>query len=79
MIPGKNCLNGGRTYSVALPGPVPAKVFWSFMVYDGQTRSMLETDQKTAGIDSLNPNVKPKNSPTISVGLHISYFHLNSR
>ena len=26
--------------------------FWSFTVYDNQTRSLLETDQKTAGIDS---------------------------
>ena len=52
-------LDGGKTYSVTLPGPVPAKDFWSFMVYDGQHRSMLETDQKTAGLDSLNPSVKP--------------------
>ena len=29
------------------------------MVYDGQHRSMLETDQKLAGLDSLNPSVKP--------------------
>ncbi|MDH5314988.1 MAG: DUF1254 domain-containing protein [Gemmatimonadota bacterium] len=52
-------LDGGKTYSVTLPGPVPAKDFWSFMVYSGQTRSMLETDQKTAGLDSFNPSVKP--------------------
>jgi hypothetical protein len=29
------------------------------MAYDGQTRSMLETDQKFAGLDSNNPSVKP--------------------
>jgi len=29
------------------------------MVYDSQHRSMLETDQKLAGLDSLNPSVKP--------------------
>lgn len=52
-------LNGGKTYKVTLPGPVPANNFWSFMVYDGQTRSMLETDQKLAGLDSNNPSVKP--------------------
>ena len=44
---------------MTFPGPVPAKDFWSFMVYDGQTRSILETDQKSGGIDNLNPNVKP--------------------
>jgi hypothetical protein len=52
-------LDGGKTYSVTLPGPIPAKDFWSFMVYSGQHRSMLETDQKLAGLDSLNPSVKP--------------------
>ncbi len=52
-------LDGGRTYSVTLPGPVPVNNFWSFMVYSGQHRSMLETDQKLAGLDSNNPSVKP--------------------
>jgi hypothetical protein len=52
-------LDGGKTYKVTLPSPVPAKDFWSFMVYSGQTRSMLETDQKLAGLDNLNPSVKP--------------------
>jgi hypothetical protein len=51
-------LDGGKTYKVTLPSPIPAKDFWSFMVYDGQTRSVLETDQKTGGLDSNNPSVK---------------------
>jgi hypothetical protein len=54
-----NYLDGGKNYKITLPGPVPAKKFWSFMVYDGITRSMLETDQKFAGLDSENPSVKP--------------------
>jgi len=45
-------LDGGKTYSVTLPGPIPAVNFWSFMVYDTHTRSILETDQKTGGVDS---------------------------
>jgi hypothetical protein len=45
-------LNGGNQYTVTLPGPIPAKNFWSFMVYDNQTRSILETDQVTGGVDS---------------------------
>jgi hypothetical protein len=45
-------LDGGRTYTVTLPGPIPAVNFWSFMVYDVQTRSILETDQKIGGVDS---------------------------
>lgn len=38
-------LDGGRNYSVTLPPDVPAKDFWSLVVYDPQTRSMLQTDQ----------------------------------
>ena len=50
-------LDGGRTYKVTLPGPVPAENFWSFVVYSGQHRSLLETDQKTAGVDSKSPDL----------------------
>ncbi|HRK95129.1 MAG TPA: DUF1254 domain-containing protein [Rhodospirillales bacterium] len=50
-------LDGGKTYSVTLPAPVPVNNFWSFMVYDNQHRSMLETDQKLAGLDSNNPAI----------------------
>lgn len=42
-----------------MPHPIPFNNFWSFMVYSGQHRSMLETDQKLAGLDSNNPSVKP--------------------
>ena len=38
-----------------MPAPVPAARFWSFTVYDNQTRSLLETDQLTAGLDSTMP------------------------
>jgi hypothetical protein len=37
---------------VKIPGFLsPAKNAWSFMVYSGQHRSMLETDQKLAGFE----------------------------
>jgi hypothetical protein len=52
-------LDGGKTYSVKMPAPIPVNNFWSFMVYSGQHRSMLETDQKLAGLDSNNASVKP--------------------
>ena len=51
-------LDGSKTYSVTLPAPVPAKDFWSFMVYDNHTRSILETDQKNGGVDSNSPDLK---------------------
>ncbi len=37
--------DGGKTYKVTLPPNIPAARFWSFTVYDNQTRSMLETPQ----------------------------------
>ena len=51
-------LDGSRSYSITLPGPVPAKNFWAFTAYDNQTRSLLPTDQKTAGIDSTIEGIK---------------------
>lgn len=51
-------LDGGKTYKITLPAPVPAGQFWSFTVYDSQTRSMLQTDQKLAGLDSNGKAVK---------------------
>jgi hypothetical protein len=42
----KNPLDGGKTYKVTLPKDIPAGKFWSFTVYDNQTRSMLQTPQR---------------------------------
>jgi hypothetical protein len=53
-----NYLDGSKTYKITLPGPVPMNNFWSFTVYSNQTRSLLETDQKTAGVDSLSKDLK---------------------
>jgi len=51
-------LDGAKNYKVTLKGPIPAARFWSFTIYDNQTRSMLETDQISAGLDSTFPNLK---------------------
>jgi len=48
-----NALDGSKTYRIHLPPNVPAKDFWSFTLYDNQTRSMLQTDQRFPGVDSL--------------------------
>jgi hypothetical protein len=47
-----NALDGSKTYKINLPKDVPAKDFWSFTVYDCQTRSMLQTDQRLPGLDN---------------------------
>ncbi len=38
--------DGSKTYKVVLPKDIPAARFWSFTVYDSQSRSMLQTPQR---------------------------------
>jgi len=42
----KNYFEGAKTYKVTLPPNIPAAAFWSLIVYDNQTRSMLQTPQR---------------------------------
>lgn len=41
-----NFLFGEKTYKLNIPANVPAKDFWSVVVYDPQTRSELQTSQR---------------------------------
>jgi hypothetical protein len=38
-------LDGARSYRITLPPDIPQSRFWSVVVYDRQTRSMLQTDK----------------------------------
>ncbi len=42
----KRFFDGARHYRVTLPRDIPEAKFWSFTVYDNQTRSMLDTPQR---------------------------------
>ncbi len=42
----KQYFDGAKTYKVTLPKGVPEANFWSFTLYDNQTRSMLDTPQR---------------------------------
>jgi hypothetical protein len=69
----KNYLDGGKNYKVTLPRSIPARAFWSFTVYDNQTRSMLQTPQRypRAGSQSYpSPAAEPSadGSTTIYFG-----------
>lgn len=46
-------LDGGKTYKLTVPLPVPAKLFWSVTVYDPDSRSEIRTDQNKAALRSL--------------------------
>jgi len=47
-----NPLDGGKNYQLHLPPNIPVKDFWSVVIYDNQTRSMLQTDQEWPAVSS---------------------------
>ncbi len=46
-------LDGGKTYKLTVPLPVPARLFWSVTIYDVLSRSEIATDQNKAALRSL--------------------------
>jgi hypothetical protein len=50
-------LDGGKNYRLHLPPNIPVKEFWSVILYDNQTRSMLQTDQRWPAATSQNPKL----------------------
>ena len=71
----KNYFDGAKTYKVTLPKGIPSRAFWSFTLYDNQSRSMLQTPQKypRAGSQSYpSPAAEPNPDGSITV-----YFGLN--
>lgn len=52
-------LDGGKSYKLTIPGPVPATLFWSATVYDADTRCMIATDQDRAALRSLIEKPQP--------------------
>ena len=65
-----NYLDGGKSYRLHLPTDIPAKDFWSVIIYDPQTRSLLQTDQQFPSFNSQNKDliVNPDGSVDISFG-----------
>jgi hypothetical protein len=60
-------LDGSKTYKIHLPPGIPAMNFWSFVVYDNQTRSMLQTDQQFPSISSLKEGVVINDDTSVDV------------
>ena len=60
-------LDGGKTYKIHLPPNTPAKNFWSFVVYDNQTRSMLQTDAQFPSIGSQTQGIVINSDTSVDV------------
>lgn len=62
-----NPLDGGKSYRLRLPPNVPVKTFWSVIVYDAQTRSMLQTDAQFPSVSSQNKSVQSNPDGSVDV------------
>jgi hypothetical protein len=60
-------LDGGKTYKIRLPANIPAKDFWSLIVYDNQSRSMLQTDQQFPSVGSQQKGVAVNPDTSVDV------------
>lgn len=68
-----NPYDGSKTYKVTLPKGIPARAFWSLILYDNQSRSMLQTPQRfpragSQGYPSPIAEAEADGSTTVFIG-----------
>lgn len=65
-----NPFDGGKNYKIHLPPNIPVTNFWSVILYDNQTRSMLQTDQQWPAVSSQTKGllVNPDSSVDVYFG-----------
>ena len=59
--------DGARSYRMHVPPNVPVNNFWSILVYDTQTRSMLQTDQEFPSVTSQDKDLITNTDGSVDV------------
>jgi hypothetical protein len=60
-------LDGSKTYRMNIPANVPAKNFWSVVIYDPQTRSELQTGQSFPSKNNKRDNLKKNTDGSVDL------------
>jgi hypothetical protein len=60
-------LDGSKNYKLTLPANIPVVDFWSLMVYDSETRSMVVTNTQNAGLDPYGGNIQTNSDGSIDL------------
>ena len=60
-------LDGGKNYRLKIPGPVPAKLFWSVTVYGSETRTIIHTDQGSGALRTMFENPQPNKDGSFDI------------
>jgi hypothetical protein len=63
----KRVFDGAKTYKLLLPVDPPVANFWAVTVYDTQTRSMLQTNQKFPSVDTNSEGIKQNSDGSLTV------------
>jgi hypothetical protein len=63
----KKPFDGSKRYHLHLPPGIPAQQFWSLVLYDNQTRSMLQTDQQFPSIGSQKKGVVINSDKSVDI------------